>query len=742
MSFKFQSKPFVYKLTPTWLKQRTNSEKHWILLTIISGALVLGLLIALCVVIHKNAQNDLDEICMTPGCVQAAAKALSYMDTTVDPCKDFYQFACGGFEKNTLIPEDKTSISTFHSIADVVRDKLKDIISSELKPNDTKPYRLLKKFYDLCMNTTAIEEDGLTTIKQILKNLGGWPVIEGASWNEANFDWKNYTYRSRKMGFSFGTFIGIGIGSDFKNSTRRTIFLGEPSVGFSREYLIKGMNNTLVKAYFEFIVDVAVIFGAKRASAEMELKQCVEFQIEWAKIVLPKEEKRNATALYNPMTIDELQNRFPFIDWLEYIRNVLDIPDIEIGYDEVVSVSVPNYFTKLEALLRKTSKRTLSNVLMVRLVRPVLNYLTEELRDRLTKFNKIVMGKSERESRWKECTDFATGTFYLPSGALYAKRYFNIEAKHHAEEMVNDILNEFKNILKQVDWMDDETRKNALAKADTITPYIAYPEELLDDKKVEKYYELVDESVDHYLLAVKEFSLFTADYYNKKLREPINKTEWIEHAFPTVVNAFYSASENSIQFPAGILQDVFYSENRPRYMNYGAIGYVIGHEITHGFDDQGRQYDKDGNLNNWWDDNTQEAFLKKSQCIIEQYGNYTVPEVDANLNGINTQGENIADNGGIIEAYLGYLNFVKRNGQEKKLPGLPYTPLQMFWVSAAHNWCTKYRKEILEVQVTTGFHSPGRYRVLGPFGNTEFFGKDYNCPLGSKMNPVHKCKVW
>ncbi|KAF5280974.1 hypothetical protein FQR65_LT14898 [Abscondita terminalis] len=728
--------------TPNWLKQRTNTEKRWILLTITSSALVLGLLITLGVVIQKNAVNDLNDICMTPGCIGAAAKALSYMDTTADPCKDFYQFACGGFDKNTLIPEDKTSISAAHYIVDEIRIKLKDIISNELKPDNTKPYRLLKKFYDLCMNTTAIEEDGLSTIKKILQNLGGWPVLEGANWNEADFDWKNHTYQSRKIGFSFGTFIGIGIGPDFKNSTRRTIFIGEPTLGFSREYLMKGMSNTVIKAYYDLIVEVAIIFGARRSSAETEMRQCVEFQMEWAQIVSPKEEQRNATALYNPMTIEDLQKQYPFINWLEHISNVLDIPDIKIGYDEVVSVSVPKYFTKLEILLKETSKRTLSNILTLRLLIPVLNYLTEELRDKLAEYMKIVTGIPAKQARWKECTDFATSTIRLPSGALYARKYFKIEVKRQAQEMVNDILNEFKNILKQVDWMNDETRKNALAKADTITSYIGYPEELLHDEKVEKYYEPINESVDHYLLAVKEFSLFIADYYNKKLREPIDKTDWIEHSFPTLVNAFYSRSENSIQFAAGILQDVFYSNDRPRYMNYGAIGYTIGHEITHGFDDIGRQYDKDGNVNNWWDDNTQEAFLKKAQCIIEQYGNYTVLEIDANLNGISTQGENIADNGGIIEAYLAYLNFVKRNGPEQKLPGLPYTPLQMFWVSAAHNWCIKYRKEVLELQVTMGYHSPGRYRILVPFGNSDFFGKDYNCPLGSEMNPVHKCKVW
>ncbi|KAK4879925.1 hypothetical protein RN001_008071 [Aquatica leii] len=726
---------------PKWLKERTNSEKHYMVIAIVLGILALGLLIALCVVLHKTIQDDTDDICMSPGCVQAAAKTLSYMDTEANPCEDFYQFACGAFEKNTLIPEDKNSISTFHNIGDQVREQLKDIISN-LKPNDTKPNRLIKKFYNLCMNTTAIEEDGLKTVKTVLRDLGGWPLLEGANWNEATFDWKRTVYKCRKLGFSHSYFLYVGIETDYKNSTKRTISVGEGGLGLTREYLIKGFEDKLVKAYYKYMVDVAVIFGANRGSAEKELKETLEFQMELAKITLPKEKKRNATALYNPMTIDDLQNQFPYLNWLEYIQHVLDIPDIDIGYDEVVIVSVPQYFSSLEELLRKTPKRVLSNLIMIRSVLASINYLTEELRNKQTEYIKTISGKSEREPRWKECTDFASGVFYLASGALYAKKYFNIEAKHHAEEMVNNILTEFKEILNNVDWMDEKTKQNAIEKANTIVAYIGYPEELLDEKKVEKFYDPVDESANHYLLGIRDFSLFMTDYYHKKLRQPINKTEWIEHAFPTIVNAFYSSSENSIQFPAAILQGVFYSDDRPRYMNYGAIGYVIGHEITHGFDDQGRQYDKDGNLNNWWDEATKEAFLKKAQCIIEQYGNYTVPEINANLNGVNTQGENIADNGGILEAYRAYNNWVKRNGPEQQLPGLPYTQLQMFWISAAQTWCVKTRKEVLDLQVTTGYHSPGRFRVLGPFGNTESFGNDFNCPLGSKMNPVDKCKVW
>ena len=261
-------------------------------------------------------------------------------------------------------------------------------------------------------------------------------------------------------------------------------------------------------------------------------------------------------------------------------------------------------------------------------------------------------------------------------------------------------------------------------------------------KKLGEFYEKLELTSDNYLKGILNLTLFGVEYSFGKLRKPVNKSDWITHGRPAIVNAFYSSIENSIQFPAGILQGAFFSNDRPRYMNYGAIGFVIGHEITHGFDDQGRQFDKHGNLVDWWAPQTKEKYIDRAECIIHQYGNYTVEDVGLNLNGINTQGENIADNGGIKEAYLAYKEWVRRNQPEQSLPGLPYTPEQLFWISAANTWCSKYRPEAMKLRITTGYHSPGKFRVLGPLSNMNEFSKDFNCPLGSKMNPEKKCTVW
>jgi len=275
--------------------------------------------------------------------------------------------------------------------------------------------------------------------------------------------------------------------------------------------------------------------------------------------------------------------------------------------------------------------------------------------------------------------------------------------------------------------------------------HIGYPPELLDMKKLTDLYNGLElDSADFFGNGLN-MTVFGTNYAFSKLREKVNKTDWVRHGNPAIVNAFYSPLENSIQFPAGILQGVFFNSERPKYMNYGAIGWVIGHEITHGFDDQGKQFDKEGNLVNWWHPETASRYKNKAECIIGQYSNYKFPQLDdLHVNGINTQGENIADNGGIKEAYRAYNQWIKTNGAEQILPGLDYSPRQLFWISAANVWCSKARPQALKLSVLTGAHSPDQFRVQGAFSNMPAFARDFNCPIGSKMNPNkdEQCNVW
>lgn len=458
---------------------------------------------------------------------------------------------------------------------------------------------------------------------------------------------------------------------------------------------------------------------------------------------MPREERRDAEKLYNLMKISELQTKYSYVNWLNYFNSILPA-ESQLNNDDEVIVGALDFFTKLGPLLDKTDKRVLANYAMWRMAAASADLLPSNVRQRVQEYVKLTTGREVQDPRWLQCVDVSLGYFSHAFGALYVRKHFKEEAKAIALEMVKNIKDEFKIILTEIDWMDEVTKQAANTKVEAMTEQIGFADELMDDAKLVDYYSNFLQSIneDQYFESINALNLASTDRAYKRLRQAVDKTEWPMQVTPAIVNAFYSSIENSIKFPAGILQGAFFSAERPRYMNYGAIGFVIGHEITHGFDDQGSQYNGAGNLANWWAAETRTNYLERAQCIINQYGNYTEPSTELNLNGINTQGENIADNGGIKESYRAYTRMMEAENQEQRLPGLNYTPNQMFWISAAQIWCSVYREESMKNRITTGVHSPGQFRVIGPMSNMVEFANDFGCAVGSPMNPAKKCEVW
>jgi membrane metallo-endopeptidase-like protein 1 len=694
---------------------------------------------------HNEAgkPSDVSSYCMTPGCVKTASEILANMDGAENPCKDFYQFACGGFMEKTSIPDDRTRMSSFSVLGDELLTQVRMLLEEENTEDEPKPFQMARSVYMSCMDKERIEQLGTEPLKNILLELGGWPVMLGAGWSEAGYIWYEQVYRFRSMGYSVDYFFDFSVTTDLKNSSRRILDLDQPGLGMSREYLIKGLEDVDVQAYLEYMVDVATYLGAEPSTARSEMTDVLKFEMALANFSLPREERRNASMLYNPMRVSDLVKYDPNTPWLEYINNILSPDIIQVTADEVIIVDVPSYLQKFSAHLATVPARVQSNYMVWRVAAASMKYLDEEARKISLKFSEKLTGKSEETPRWRTCVGAAKGSLANAVGSMYVRKHFKEDAKQSALEMVSDIRAEFDAMLSQIDWMDDSTRSKAKAKAAGIVEHIGYPPELLDTIKLNDLYAGLELNSTHYLSNALNMTVFGTNYAFSKLREKVNKTDWVRHGRPAVVNAFYSPLENSIQFPAGILQGIFFSNDRPKYMNYGAIGWVIGHEITHGFDDQGRQFDMEGNLVDWWEPSTKASYLHKAKCIIEQYGNYTIPHLELSLNGINTQGENIADNGGIKEAYRAYNKWVQRNHDEKLLPGLGgYSQRQMFWISAANVWCAKYRDKALKLRVLTGVHSPDMFRVRGPFANMPEFSRDFNCPAGSPMNPQNKCEVW
>ncbi|KAH8310551.1 hypothetical protein KR044_001900, partial [Drosophila immigrans] len=720
------------------------------------------------------------DVCNTKQCRDTASEVLSKIKTEVNPCDNFYEFACGTYMDKEIIPDDKTAIGTFSATYDKLQKQLKDIITADQPDTEPKHFRQANLYYKACMNKTRIQSLGATPIASIAKSLGGWPLIEGDKWNEDNtWTWQEQVKKFRTAGFSMDYIIDFSIFVDLKNTTKRIMDLDQSALALSREYLVKGLNDSLVSAYYDYMVDIAVLFGAKKDEAKEQLKQSLEFEMALANVSLsknirysqltiatysqiswPSEKRRNFSELFNPRTPQQLQSTYPYVDWVDYLNALLP-EGLSVQDDAIINLPVPPFVEELGKLLARTPNRVIANYLMWRIHEFSVGFLSEEFHNRRQEYEKALRGRQEEEPRWKQCIDIVNENLGISVSSLYVRKHFDPNIKAKVLEMVNYIRGVFNDILDEVNWMDDKTRQEAKKKLLSMANHIGYPDEILDNEELAKYYDKLEIHPDKFFESYLAIKMFDTNYSFNLLRLPVNKTDWVRHALSSDLNAFYSVEENSIGLSAGILQGHYYNANRPNYMNFGAIGYLIGHELTHGFDDQGSQFDLEGNMRDWWQPDTKKAYLEKAQCIIHQYGNYTDAMTGLKvstliffiqvhfstfyifqLNGINTQGENIADNGGVKEAYKAYQRWVEKNGSEPKLPGLDYTPQQMFWISAAQACCAKYRKEDLILGITTDEHSPWQFRVLGPLRNSKDFAKDFQCPEGSPMNPVDKCEVW
>nr|AWI63381.1 neprilysin-11-like isoform X4 [Sogatella furcifera] len=469
---------------PTWWRRRTMLERGLTVITAVAFLACVLLACALSTILLRESErkgekmpsaeasvgektesiptqgpgrkDDLD-LCLTPGCVATANSILQNMDRKVDPCDNFYEFACGKFVEESRIPDDKSSLTTFSVINDKLQEQLRDILDQPISDHDIKPFVYAKNLYKSCMNKTLIEEKGAKPVLSILKELGGWPVLEGSDWNEAEWDWKKSVYTFREKGFSVDYFLDFSVGVDLKNSTVRVIDLDQATLAMSREYLVKGLSDKLVAAYFDYMVDIAVLYGADKNVAKTELRKSLDFEISLANMSLPLEERRNATKLYNPMTLPELQQKFPSIPWTEYFTNLL--PDkIKLRHDEFVIVNVPTYIHKLEALMSNTPKRVQANYALWRAAGASVSYLSDNFRRRQLEYSTVLSGRTEIEARWKECTDVASGSLSLAVGSQYVRKFFKEDAKKNAEELVLRVRKEMYKILEHVDWMDEKNK--------------------------------------------------------------------------------------------------------------------------------------------------------------------------------------------------------------------------------------------------------------------------------------------
>ncbi|XP_061501026.1 neprilysin-4 [Anopheles gambiae] len=767
----------------------------------------------------------------SPESVRAAQVAImkQYMDPDADPCDDFYQYACGNWDRVNPIPKDKAALDTFELLRESLDLVLKQLLlegepaglldvenalsTVRSQPDGTKKststtttaasagwptttvtggpaqqqlHRVRKRgraenrnrsgravqnkliirsaqvkrvrrkrellinddaemkarhLFVSCMNYELIERRGLEPLRTLLHSLGGWPVLEPHTWDESSFDWLNLTAALRR--YNNDVLIVEWVGPDIKNSDENIVQFDQTSLGLpTRDYYLQPGNRKYLEAYRQFMLEVIGLLDVPADTARQATDEMIEFETQLANITSTPEERNNVSTLYRKLMLDQLQEEVPQINWTHYLTIVTERP---VNGSSFVVMFAMSYMRDLVELIDQTEPRIVANYLLWRFVRHRINNLDDRFLGAKQRFSNALFGRERNPPRWKNCVTQVNANMGMAVGAMFVRRYFDENSKRDTLTMTHELQDAFREILGRTGWIDMATRQLAEQKVNAMSLRIGYPDFILDPEQLSARYATLEIHPDRYFENTLNVLSHIRRTDQEKLGQPVNKTAW--HTAPAVVNAYYSRNKNQIMFPAGILQPPFYHRHLPKAINYGGIGVVIGHELTHGFDDKGRLFDRDGNLYRWWSDRAIEEFHERAACLVEQYGRYRIAEVDVQLDGENTQGENIADNGGIKQAFLAYSKWLaaqtdRRVLEAETLPGLNVTRTQLFFLNFAQIWCGAMRPEATRNKLKTAVHSPGRFRVIGTLSNSEDFAREYHCPVGSTMNPPGKCSVW
>ncbi|XP_043928223.1 phosphate-regulating neutral endopeptidase PHEX [Protopterus annectens] len=727
-----------------------------VLVLFVIATLVLGTVLLLANQGLINLHSE--QYCLTRECAEAAGAVLSKLDQSVDPCDNFFSFACGGWIKENPIPEDASSYGIYSWLRKNVDIKLKVLLEKHIsKRRDIEAIQKAKILYRSCMNETEIEREDSKPLLRLLKHSHlRWPVLEshnGADgrWSSRKFNLTS-TLATLRGQLGQSSLIKIFVSPDDQKSNEYIIKLDQATLTLpSREDYTS--NSTEAEAYrkalLKLMIDMAVYLGASSSTAKSDMKAVLQFETQLAQITIPYENRTSET-LYNKMTISDLQNMVPQFDWNGFIRKTIDtkvnLHLKDLDESETVIVHTPQYFQDLFNLLETVENRTVANYITWRMVHSRIFHLSRRFLYRHLDFARIITGTNSLADRWDKCVNLVESALPYASGRLFVDAYFQEDKKHMMEELIEGIRWAFIDMLdKENGWMDTETKVKAKEKAHAVIAKVGYPEFIMNDTYLNEDIKMLRFSEHDYfgnvLQTLKHIS--QSDFY--WLRKEVPKTEWFTN--PTTVNAFYSSTTNQIRFPAGELQKPFFwGINYPRALSYGAIGAIVGHELTHGFDNNGRKYDKNGNLNQWWTNTSITKFNEKTQCMIDQYNNYYWKDANLHVKGKRTLGENIADNGGLREAFRAYRKWIndKRNGKEEDLlPGVGLTNNQLFFLSYAHVRCTSFRPEAARNQIQTGAHSPPLFRVTGAMSNFDEFKKAFSCAETSKMiRGKQSCRVW
>jgi putative endopeptidase len=658
------------------------------------------------------------------GTVKAAGDApswgfsLSNLDRTCKPCDNFYEFAMGSWMKANPIPAEYSSWGTFQQLRDNNLTAMRAVLEAAEKANAPAGSNEQKigDFYATCMDTTAIEAAGLHPIAEELK------AIEAIS---DRTSLENTVAKLQEEGV--GALFRFGSGQDIKDSTKVIAQASQGGLGMpDRDYYFRDdeKSKQLRVDYEKHVANMFVLASDDADKAAAEAKTVMTIETALAKASRTRVELRDPEKNYNLMTLTEMKGLTPDWSWETFLHDVDSPP---VGQ---VNIRQPEFFKAMNEQLASVPLPDWKTYLRWHVIHAAAPGLPERfVMENFDFYDKKLSGTKEILPRWKRCVQSTDRNLGEALGQVYVEKYFPPAAKAHAKEMVNNLVAALRADIPTLSWMGPETKKEALAKLEAFTVKIGYPDKWRDYSKLEI-------NRGSYEGNVRRSTEFEYARQLAKIGQPVDRTEW--GMTPPTVNAYYSSTMNEIVFPAGILQPPFYNPNADDAVNYGGMGAVIGHEISHGFDDQGSKFDGKGNLHEWWTPDDRKNFTERGDCVVNQFNGYEV-EPGLHQNGKLVLGESIGDLGGLTIAYAAYEKSIEGK-RPKDIDG--FTPEQRFFLGWAQVWGANQRIEAARLQTNTDPHPLARFRGNGPLSNMEAFAKAFGCKKGDAMVREQACKIW
>jgi putative endopeptidase len=642
---------------------------------------------------------------------------VNLIDRSVNPCENFYQYACGNWIKENPVPADQAIWGRFEELQERNRDILHQILEQAAVPASTEDAvsRQIGDYYAACMDEKQIDAKGMAPLEPLLARIRALPDKAQIAADLA---------RLQLAGVS--ALFDFSSGQDFKNSESVIAQADQGGIGLpDRDYYLKDDPKSveLRQKYLEHVQRMFALAGEKPDKAKTDAATVMRLETALAKGSLDNVSRRDPEKVYHKMSKAELEQLAPAFHWNEYFAAV--------GTPQFQSLNVawPDFFKAMSAALQTNSLDDWKTYLTWHALHSSAHLLPDAfVRENFDFYGRTLTGATELRARWKRCVDYTDSDLGEALGRKYVDRAFPPDAKARTLKMVDALEKALGEDIQNLDWMGAETKRQALIKLKAITNKIGYPNHWRD-------YSSVVVKRDDALGNDQRATAFEVHRVLNKIGKPVDPNEW--EMTPPTVNAYYDPQMNDINFPAGILQPPFFDNHMDDAVNFGGIGMVIGHELTHGFDDEGRQFDAHGNLHDWWTPEDAKEFNEREACVADEYSSFTVAP-GVHINGRLTLGENTADNGGARVSLRALHNTIGNDTQ--KIDG--FTPDQRFFLSFAQIWCENAREEALRLQVQTNPHSPAEFRVIGVLENMPEFAKAFSCHAPQKMVAVNACRVW